>query len=414
MPPRLPPLALAALLLAASARADDYETYAHDPQRTGLSASYLDPTSLTQTWTGTGYVKPIIVGNTVYASNNSQVASFNLANGQVNWSTTAAAGPIGYAGSLLVGSNYTVINSTVHPYLEILSAATGAPLYSVNVPEGPNGQITIATDTTTSQPVAYVGDGRGDFTAVRLGPSSGTVLWTATGLLAGSGLSSVLGDYVLFANYQEYYAINRTSGAVNRFYSGGGVGGENYTPVVDATRNEFYINSRNTLTAYTVSGTTISQLWQITGAGIGNGAVALDPNGFLYSTDTGHLVKLDPATGHTLAMVTGTFANNSVPIVTANGIWNFGPGRGNADQAVFIYSLADLSLITKYTELPNVSATTYNGISAVDETHFAFDEGPSSNNFIVSTGTILLPEPASLALLLFGSLPLLRPRPARR
>src|SRR5690348_12769706 len=116
---------------ASVALGDDFPAYQHDPQRTGLSTSPLDATTLTTTWTSPGFQEPLIVGNSVFGISSTQLASFNIATGQINWSTALSArslpgSPIAYGGGMLVQSFDGGNNSIVTPFLQVYDASSGA------------------------------------------------------------------------------------------------------------------------------------------------------------------------------------------------------------------------------------------------------------------------------------------------
>jgi hypothetical protein len=395
------PIAACVVAASTAARADDWPSYQHDAQHTGLSTSKLDPTTLKYTWSSpNAFIDPLIVGNTVYAIDTAfnrspgTVESFNLADGHSNWTFQATyddTSHLAYGGGMLAytASQLNFNTHQVDTSVYVLNAATGAPLYSVPIPEGTGCQIIIGTDTTTSQPVAYLADGRGQLTAVRLGPTSGTKLWTASGLLAGRAPGSVAGNMILLTEVEHYYAIDRTTGSVKQFYNGPLLGGGMQVPVVDTARKQFYVSAEyrigskdaETLTAYSYAGTTITQLWQKQGTGIATpgtsgGGVALGPDGQVISADTSTLTERDPATGNILHSASGSFAAGNTPVVSNGYVFEFGKDQ-ILDDHVEIYRAGDLSPVTTIHGSPASHAAAYSGSGALDDTHFLLANGGS-------------------------------------
>src|SRR5438445_7240851 len=135
-------------------------------------------------------------------------------------------------------------------------------------------------------------------TQVQLGANGGTVGWTAAA--SCGGFPSVVEDSLICATPGQYYAINRTTGAINNFHSGDVSGGGFSTPAYDPARKQFYIlesyssSLPNALTAYRYnSDGSISQLWQRSGAGINSaGGLAIDASGNIYTASGSTILKL--------------------------------------------------------------------------------------------------------------------------
>jgi hypothetical protein len=421
--------ALVAGLIAPLTLADDWSSFQHDAQSTGHANSYLDPNTLTLTWSApANFHSPLVVGNAVIGvedSSTPHLASFNLNTGVANWTVPATniSSTIAYGSGLIAYTTTALVSPNVINSLTVVDAATGVTKYTVpNIPEGSGAFVRIAPDPTTSLPVAYVGDGRGSFSAFRMDATSGTRIWNATGLLAGNARASVIGNSVIVANVGHYYAINRTTGSVNHFYNKTLSGGDAYTPVVDASRNQFYIlgdfgNSPTvrTLVAYGYAPATgaISQLWTKTGTGIGTGNVALGPDGSIYGADQNTLVRFDPANGNILQSVAGSFSRGTTPLLNNGFVWEVTPGTvARADTIA--YRLSDLGQAGYVTGTSGYSATTYDGESALENTHYLFDFTAVSDTpgFMVYTGTEV-PEPATIGILwICGSALLVRRRRA--
>src|SRR5882757_2239639 len=244
--------AAAAILFARSAAADDWPCYQHDAWHTGDSSALVNPQALSLAWTApsspTGYSTPVIVGNTIYATQNQQgiggsqttVTSFNLATGAVNWSYT---GNFVFPSQPGVGGGFvTFVGSTISSSsLYVLDAMTGTLRYTVPISEGLLSLMpTVVQDLITGNVTAFVADGS-QVSAVSLGPVSGSVLWTQIGSFGGSYIPTVVGSSIVLAGPGQYYAFDQARGAPNHFWSGGISGGGGTTVAYDAARQQFYV-----------------------------------------------------------------------------------------------------------------------------------------------------------------------------
>ena len=243
----------AAILIAQTVVADDWPYYQHDAQHTGDSNAVVNPQALAFAWTApppppstTGYSTPVIVGNTIYATqegiNGSQtrVSSFDLSTGAINWSYTGNFNVPSQAG---VGGGFvTFVGSTLsNSLLYVLDAMTGTLRYTVSIPEGPDSLMpTVVQDPISGNVTAFVAD-TGQVSAVSLGPVSGSVLWTQFGEFGGQSIPTVVGSSVVLAGPGHYYAFDQATGAMNQFWSGGQHGGGGTTVAYDAARQQFYV-----------------------------------------------------------------------------------------------------------------------------------------------------------------------------
>ena len=348
------------------------------------------------------FTGPIIVGNSVIAIKNENLAtaptvidSFNIANGAVNWSTPvnySDTSGLGYGGGYVAFGTSVTVNSQVVGSLNVLNASSGAKLYSVPLPTDAIS-VTIATDTTTTLPVAYVTGNVGAITAVRLGPTSGTTLWSTT-VLAGGTVSSIAGNMLLTANPDQYYAIDRTTGAINHFFKGMSSGGGGLKPVVDTAHGRFYIygslflgqKTESDLIAYSYHGSTITQIWKDTQSENGASATpAIDSAGNVYLATRTSLMKINGATGAVLKSVPGNFYVHNSPIITPQYIWEFGAGA--SVTSAYVYNLSDLSLAAQFPLGSNANYLEQG--AAMDPTHLIVDFGGTqqSPGFEVFTGT---------------------------
>ncbi len=388
----------------------DWQQAQHDAQRTSRSESALDPAKLALVWSAPGYHEPLIVGNRVFARGPTG-AAFDVDTGAVLWQNAAEAGGgrSAYANGMLVRAQDRTVGSNVFYDLRVVDADTGVFKYSVPLP-GANTGIVIAPDITTGQPVAYAGGGnRGNVLAIRLGATSGTTLWTSANTLAGGALS-ILGDSLITAQVDHYYRIDRATGVVTSFKNGALQGGLPTVTVVDAQRNQFYINDGSGLNAFAYNGTggAITQLWNKTGIARGEAGVAIDSDGHLYTTNDQTLFEIDPLNGDILDSVNNTrYSRTATPVVSANGVFAYVAASGILGPDVIAYSRSTLDPLITLSGDRNTPGTTYSGLGALDDTHFIFDHPDGLRVYQV------VPEPTSLWVLVAPAI-LLRRRQQER
>jgi len=126
----------AAILFARSVAADDWSYYRHDAWHTGNSSALVTPQALSLAWTAPsstfGYSTPVIVGNTIYATQPglsgslTKVSSFNLSTGAINWSYTGefvypsqagvGGGSVTFVGSTSSNSSLYVLDAITAPF----------------------------------------------------------------------------------------------------------------------------------------------------------------------------------------------------------------------------------------------------------------------------------------------------------
>src|SRR6266404_7839621 len=212
-------IAAGATLFARSVVADDWPYYQHDAWHTGDSTAFVNPQALSLAWTApsspTGYSTPVIVGNNIYAMQNqggfgelhTTVSSFDLSTGAINWS---------YSGNFVfpsqpgVGGGFvTFVGSTISSSsLYVLDAITGALRYTVPIPEGPVSLMpTVVQDSISGNVTAFVA-GYPYVSAVSLGPTSGSVLWTQLGDFCCSSIPTVVGSSIILIGPNQYWAFD--------------------------------------------------------------------------------------------------------------------------------------------------------------------------------------------------------------
>lgn len=367
-----------------------WTTYQGDVYHSGYSPANFDPATLTKAWQAPdGYSIPLVVGDTVYSMNNQNgfsdppttVSSFNLADGSVNWTYTNQflfPSYPSYAEGLLA--------FTARPYsggntqLYVLNAATGALKYSVPISSIGSTDKAIPTlyrNPSSGKLVAYVAD-TSKIYAVNLGASSGSVLWSSIGNDFGHSIPTVIGNSVVLANSAEYYAFDQISGAQNHFNTGPGNGGGGTTVVADSAANRVYILESYSasvpaaLTAYAYAdNSSLTKLWQVTGAGIENGAsVALGKTGLIYSASANTLREIDPVTGSTLRLLTGlNLAAPLTPAVSDGYIWLY------SSSNTLVYDLQTLQLIKSLPGSRGPLLTAFDGPGAISDQHFLLEFG---------------------------------------
>jgi hypothetical protein len=375
-----------AILFARSVVADDWPYYQHDAWHTGDSNALVNPQALSLAWTAPsstfGYSTPVIIGNTIYATQPglsgslTTVSSFDLSTGAINWSYT---GDFVYPSQAGIGGGFvTFVGSTASSSsLYVLNAITGTLRYTVPIPEGPGSLMpTIVQDPISGNVTAFVADGGSTLSAVSLGPVSGSVLWTQYGLFGGQSIPTVVGSSIVIVGPGQYYAFDQATGSANHFWSGGVAGGGGTTGAYDAARQQFYVleyynDPTPTLSAYHYTDNDhITLLWQRTGAGVGGGgSVAIGPTGNVYSAGNSVIWELDPATGATLRFIPGSFAGGVTPALTNNVLWIIGTSQ------TFAYDLITLQLLRAFNGSRGSLNTAYDSPGALADRYFVLDYG---------------------------------------
>ena len=370
------------------ARADDWPYYQHDAWHTGGSSAVVNPQTLSFAWSApspppstTGYSTPVIVGNTIYAMQESisasqtTISSFDISTGAINWSYIAKLdGPTapGVGGGFVTFAGTTVSGSLLY----VLDAKAGTLLYTVPTPEGLTAMMpTVVRDKISGKVTAFVADS-GQVSAVSLGSVSGSVLWTQFGEFGGQSIPTVVGSSIVLAGPGQYYAFDQATGAANHFWSGGVSGGGGTTVAYDATRQQFYVlefynDPTPTLSAYQYTDNAhITFLWQRTGEGVGGGgSAAIGPTGNVYCAGGAVIWELDPVTGDTLRSIPGTFASGVTPELTNNVLWIMG------ESQVFAYDLGTLQLLRAFDGSRGSLNTAYDSPGAFADGCFVLDYG---------------------------------------
>ena len=399
--------AATAMLFVRSVIADDWPYYQHDAWHTGDSSAIVNPKALSLAWTApsspTGYSTPVIVGNTIYAMQNQQgignsqttVSSFDLSTGAINWSYT---GNFVFPSQPGVGGGFvTFVGSTLSSSsLYVLDAITGTLQYTVPIPEGLISMMpTVVEDKISGNVTAFVADGS-QVSAVSLGSTNGSVLWTQTGEFGGDSIPTVVGTSIVLVGPGQYYAFDQASGSANHFWSGNIEGGGGSTVAYDASRQQFYVledynDPTPTLSAYHYTDNAhITLIWQRTGAGVGGGgSAAIGPTGNVYSAGNGVVWELDPASGATLRTIPASTASGITPALTNNALWIIGESQVSA------YDLITLQLLRAFNGSRGSLNSAYDSPGAFADSHFVLDYGTiyGSHSFDVYSGPSPTPTP---------------------
>ena len=380
-------LAAGAILFVRSVIADDWPYYQHDAWHTGDSSAIVNLKAPSLAWTApsspTGYSTPVIVGNTIYAMQNQQgignsqttVSSFDLSTGAINWSYT---GNFVFPSQPGVGGGFvTFVGSTLSSSsLYVLDAITGTLRYTVPIPEGLVSMMpTVVQDQISGNVTAFVADGS-QVSALSLGSTNGSVLWTQTGEFGGDSIPTVVGTSIVLAGPGQYYAFDQATGAANHFWSGNIEGGGGSTVAYDASRQQFYVledynDPTPTLSAYHYTDNThIALMWQRTGAGVGGGgSAAVGPTGNVYSAGSGVVWELDPATGATLRSIPASTATAVTPALTNNVLWIIG------ESQTFAYDLTTLQQLRAFNGSRGSLNSAYDSPGAFADGYFVLDYG---------------------------------------
>jgi hypothetical protein len=394
--------------------ADDWATYQHDAAHTGRSSATFDPTLLKATWgeTYSGPVFPVVAGNSLYeirGNGSATLTSYNLLSGKKNWTTTftnaLSPGPPTFFENLLVFKT--------DDKLYLFDATTGTQQYTVNIQVGGPGLPPTIARNSNNQLVAYLA-GDGAISAVSLGTSSGSVMWSGTGRFTSDSMPTVAGDSVIVAGVDQYYAYDQLTGASNHFFGGTTSGGGGTTPAFDAARMQFYVrdNIAQVLTAFSyTSNSVITQKWQVPESIFsGGGSVSIGADGGVYiaSAQGGSIVKRDPEDGHILQSVTGlALSNETTPSLSSNALFLYSDAIGGPTTEIFnLNTLAHIKSLSggrgdKNTPFQSPGVIFNNGYVLY------FNPNTSTGGFEVY---LAIPEPSSIALtvLALAALPIRR------
>jgi hypothetical protein len=384
--------------------ADDWATYQHDAAHTGSSSAAFDPTLLKVAWSrsSSSPIFPVVAGNSLFEiESNGRVTSYNLLNGKQNWTTTFSNA---FSPSPLTCFENLLVFKTDNK-LYVVDATTGTQKYTVNIQTGGPGLPPTIARNSNNQIVAYV-TGGGAISAVSLGASSGSVMWSGTGRFTADSMPTVAGNSVIVAGVDQYYAYDQLTGATNHFFGGTTSGGGGTTPAFDAARMQFYVrdNIAKVLTAFSyTSNSVITQKWQVPESVFsGGGSVSIGAGGGVYiaSALDGSILKRDPADGHILQSLTGLALSKDItPSLSSNALFLEGNAPGGPKTEIF-----DLNTLTHIKSLPGGrgdSNTPFQSSGAV------FDYGYVQYLFPQSSAGafevyVAIPEPSTIGLTLLA------------
>jgi hypothetical protein len=383
------------------ARATDWPSYQYDLEHTGRSTAVLDPSKLMLSWTAPdGYATPQIVRDTICSTKSqggfsgtrddgtqwaTYITAFDLQTGAIRWThsgNNVSPSNAAIEGGLVVfyGGTASPGSSTPTPdagQLVVLDASTGALRYKVSLPPEPNdpvGEIQtmplLVPNPSDGIVMAYC-NGFRTLWSVRLGPTSGSVVWKQQGDFGGQSMPTLVEDVIVVGGTNRLLAFDRISGTpivVNENHGGGAK-----TAAYDAARRHIYSPGIAGLSAYRyVTNAQIEFLWHRDGGGedgIGNASIAIGPNGEVYVPGSGsHFFELDPDTGATLRSVPGSFAGSIAPSITTGLLW-----MPNTDGYTLVYDLDTLQLVR--TLLGYNNSGRYPGAGAFADGYFLMARG---------------------------------------
>jgi len=350
---------MASLLVAVPASAEEpWSTYLHDNQHTGRASFDLDPMSLgaTPAWSApAGFAVPLVVGDRVYAmatqaghgDDVTRIAAFDLATGMQQWATEDylifPSAPAYHDGRLFyVGIDWL----TGEHLLMALDAQTGAFLYSLEIPQAVEVSTpTLYENPNTGEVLAFLSNahfttlGIGpNMTAVSLGVTSAVVKWSDPEPRDFDfwSIPTIVEDSLVVAGPCQYYAYEMETGVINHFHAGGCYGGGGTTVTYDEKRRQLYVLDAyvaeegvvyDALTAWTYhSSNDIRLLWEKRGGSYWpSDGIALDGDGYVWTTTYDQLLKIDPQNGQTVGVAAGQYAGGMRPIVSGDYIWTYSP-----------------------------------------------------------------------------------------
>jgi hypothetical protein len=368
-------LALAAVLacgagLPAEARGEDWPAYQHDSSHTGRSGASFDPRDARLGWSAPrGYATPVVVGQTVVATRNGEygpfqtrptpaVSAFDLRTGAMKW-TYEGVYPISQAAA---GYGLVVFRGAVPGALPgalyVLDAATGALKYTVpGVSSETEGMPTLHREPDGDVRAYFFSNHR--MQAVDLGATSGSVRWASGGAPFATEWSTptVGGRHLFSTSPGQFYAYDRVTGAVNRFYDGGISGGGGTTPAFDPARNRLYVSdslgSLDGVAAfdYAPDGS-LAERWRYTGRGTSRSAsVAVGADGSVFAAGSypggSDLVRLDPSSGAVLDRATlPVFNFLGTPALSDGYVWV--TGTSNRGLETWVYDADTLDRVATF------------------------------------------------------------------
>lgn len=415
-----PCLLLLLLCWSVQARAADWPHYQHDPEHTGRSTAVVDAAKLTLSWTAPqGYATPQIIGDTIYSTKSqggysgtrddgtqwaTYITAFDLQTGAVKWTYSgnhifpshAAVG----GGLVVFHGGLTSSGSIPTPdaqQLVVLDAATGAFRYKVSLPSEPAQPeemhaMPLLVPTSPNGTVTAYCAGYGALWSVLLGPTSGSVLWRRQPEgthLGGYTIPTLVEDAVVVNGLNGLFAFDRISGTPLVIQGGGGGA---MTAVYDAARRHIYAPGIRGLSAFRyVSNAQIEFLWHRPGGGedgIGNGSIAIGPNGNVYVPSSGfHFFELDPDTGATVRSVPGNVAGSLAPSITSGLLWT-----PNTDGSTRVYDLDTLTLVHTLPGYNNSGR--HPGAGSFTDGHFLMARGDT----VFANGFAVYANPAAQAM----------------
>lgn len=346
-------LVTGALALGTSGWGEEpWPVYLHDNQHSGRASAKVDPGRLASTpsWSAPfGYSAPLVVGETVYAMRSqfghgddiTAIAAFDLRSGEMLWESLHALvfpSALAWHDGRLVYVGFEI--PSIEGFLFVRDADTGALLYDVPVPNAVVLLPTLHEDQASHEVVAFLAApaftnfGMGpNMTAVTLGKHSGSVKWSdpTPRDYGNASFPTIVGDSLIVTGPAHYFAYRLEDGVANEFHRGSIYGGGGATAAYDPERRQFYIvevmgsSSFEVLSAWRFEDNDDIELAWTFGADrwmSGNG-VAIDEDGYVWTSDYSQLLKIDPADGTLVDSADGQFGVGLTPIVAGDLVWTF-------------------------------------------------------------------------------------------
>lgn len=385
---------------ALPAVAQDWRTFQHDSHRTGYTPIFFKPSDIRFAWASpVGFSNPVVVGETVFATGDGSVAAFNLADGTVIWQRAISGSRVAYAGDGLwftSGNTAYVVDPLTgadrgQAPLQFSKLASPIPLLA----DDPSG-VTFYTSDRDLIAVRRTGDAVNGY--------QNTVLWNSdpSFFLPTGKMLVQAGESIIVTQPGEYVAIDRHTGAANRFHRSGVTGGGSPPVVFDKDRSQFYVAGRYSsaitgLTAYAYQdNSSISQLWQISGDIRG---LALGPDGTIFAAGGSTLYKINPDDGQILDTATGNFAASMTPIIGGDVLiaHSEGPSVAGSINATTFYDIHTLDLLGSLPGTRGGGQTyPFPSIGLLASGHFIQDHGftepnPGFKVYVVPEPSITLP-----------------------
>jgi outer membrane protein assembly factor BamB len=312
-------LASACLLTSGVAMADVTDqsvAYQVDAAHDGWLQGVNFPTPLAQEWSDTfaqDVSYPLVVNGTVYVTavpangSDSELFALSEATGNIVWQQD-------------LGGQYTS-PGLAYDAGRVFAVDSGGLLVAYNATSGTidwasqlPGQYMFSSPPTASGGIVYVGGAGTGGTLYATSEATGALLWSQS-VANGDNSSPAVDASQVYVSYPDnYYAFNRTTGALDWHDALGGDGGGGRTPVVA----DGYVFIRD----FTAPGGVFSASDGSLGAPLGSTTAPAVANGTAYELD-GSLLEAVPNDG--FGPIAWTFSGDgqldTAPLVIGSTVW---------------------------------------------------------------------------------------------